>query len=145
MADVAHGKIIEYVSPRPLILLACFLWGVGTGFAFNLFGASEPQTPAAQQSKTTPTGPVPAHTSDIERRRQDIPSLAEVEPAQVQTLPTRLTVEDIDIPAPPVSLSTDGGLTGRTVLARSTAVPAATPQPAVPAWIGGPPLPDLNP
>lgn len=145
-AAAARSRPVEYYNPRPLILVLCFIWGTAVGFSLNFFRdredlSAQPQNNAASHPVAAPTAP-----SELERRRQDTPNIAEVAPTPVTATAARPTIEDIEIAPPDAVLTTEGGLTGR------TAAPLARrpqPDPRPPGRAPGPPrpppIPDLFP
>lgn len=145
-AAAARPRPVEYYNPRPLILVLCFIWGAAVGFSLNFFRdqedlSAQPQNPAASHPVTSPAGP-----SELERRRQDTPNIAEVAPTPVTPTAARPTIEDIAIGPPNAVLTTEGGLTGRTAAPLTQRAPSA---PSAPGRASGPPrpppIPDLFP
>lgn len=145
MAEPARPRPVEYYNPRPLILGICFFWGVLMGFGVNFF--REPEQPAQPTGNNTPStlSGQPA-MSDIERRNQDTPGIAEVDPAPSVTSSLRPTLEHMNLEPPPPILTTEGGLTGRTAAPlgsgqqRPGIAPVRRPQQQTP-----PPIPELMP
>ncbi len=153
MAEATRVRPVEYYNPRPLILGLCFAWGIAVGFGLNFFRSPEvldnPNSSPSEQISTT-ARPIP---SEIERRRQDIPNVAEVEPAPVSASSIKQTLENVPVEPPAAILTTEGGLTGRTAqpIRPQTSSASSSPVPASPTGTSAgtppppPPIPDLSP
>lgn len=147
MAEATRIRPSEVRNPRPLILAICFIWGIAMGFSINFFRT--PETPfASPPAQPTPeTEALRPPVSELERRHQDTPNIAQVEPAPQIGKQLRPTLEDIDVPAPALQLTTEGGLTGKTASypGARAAQPGLSPPSGPSAPRTPPPLPDLMP
>lgn len=155
MAEATRVRPIEYYNPRPLILSVCFIWGIAVGFGVNFFRSPQvaEEIPASKGGHVAEAvRPVP---SEIERRRMDLPNVAEVEPAPVVSPSIKQTLENFDVEPPQAILTVEGGLTGQTAQPIRQAPAAASPSaPAAPTVTPSgpsapppppPPIPDLMP
>lgn len=147
MPEATRVRPIEYHSPRGLILGICFVWGIGVGFSINFFRGTDTvgqQDPVKNEQTTTAVRTMP---TELERRRQDIPNVADVDPTPSLASATRSTIEDVVVEPPSAILTTEGGLTGRTAapLNVTRRAPAATGQGAGSPLVAPPPIPDLSP
>lgn len=148
MAEAVRPRPVEYYNPRPLILGICFFWGVVMGFCLFYFAPPKQMTDP-NQTRGEEVTPARTTMTEIERRRLDTPNIAEVAPAPEPTASQGPRMETLDLEPPAPTLSTEGGLTGRTA-------PALTPQPdptaaqpvprrRQPQVLAPPPIPDLMP
>ncbi len=114
MAEPTRSRPVEYYNPRPLILGFCFFWGVAMGFCLFYFSPPKQIANPNYSRETTelvlPKNPV----SEIERRRTGAPDIAPVTPAPKTASQTRPRLETLEIDPPAPTLTTEGGLTGRT-------------------------------
>lgn len=162
MADALRPKPAEYYNPRPLILGVCFFWGIAVGF-FLFFFAPPKQSTDAQPARSDAAAAAPATMTEVERRRQDIPVIADVDLQREAAAPSaRPRLETMDLDPPLGILTTEGGLNGKmarplrsvpsgapgaatagggTVRAPSSAGSARPP----PAPVAPPPIPELLP
>lgn len=147
MAEASRTRPIEYYNPRTLILGVCFFWGVVMGFCLFYF-APPKQMSDPNQTNSTQTEPVRSTMSEVERRRLDTPNIAEVAPAPDPVASQRPRMETLELEPPAPTLTTEGGLTGRTAHAltsqpNAAAQPAARARPPTPST--PPPIPELMP
>lgn len=147
MAETARIRPGEVRNPRPLILAMCFIWGIIMGFSINFFRT--PETPFTQQParQEQEAGSLRPPMSELERRHQDTPNIAQVEPAPQTARTQRPTLENVDVPAPALLLTTEGGLTGKTASQPGARSPQSglSPSTRPPVPRTPPPLPDLMP
>ncbi len=157
MAETPRPKPVEYYNPRPLILGVCFFWGVAMGFCLFYFSPpkqiADPGYGREQTEVVLPKNPA----SDLERRRSGTPDIAPVTPAPKSVVPARPRLESMEIDPPTPSLTTEGGLTGRTAHLLLPTQPRAPsqrppsesgtlrPTRKPPAGSPTPPLPELFP
>lgn len=154
MPELARHRGEEYHNLRPVILLLCFIWGVGMGFSLNFFRSPtiDSQSTAqdmALQSAQKPLGNAQARQpTDIERRHAGTPTIAPIEPTPAAVRRDRLSFEDVEVGPPAVILTIEGGLTGKSV-GRSSDTrhlqPSTTWPASVPSTPAAPLIPDLNP
>lgn len=150
MPEVAKMRHDEFNNLRPVILVACFFWGVAIGFALNFFRPPEvdPQAQAQRPAAQTQAGSGAEATkqpSELERRRAGAPAIAAIEPAPQPASTAKPSFENAIIEAPPVALTTDGGLTGKNAPKPRLSGPAGAPPGATPAAPVMPLIPDLDP
>lgn len=150
MPELARAQSEEFVSPRFLILGLCFIWGVGVGFALNFFRTPEPDVapPTQAAPPSQPRRDTAAALNDLDRRADEAPAIAVVEPAAVPLQSDRSGFENMDIAPPAVLISPEIGLNGLTARERRSQ-PAAPPGMPVQSYPGVPPppplIPDLDP
>ncbi|MDR3211718.1 MAG: AtpZ/AtpI family protein [Planctomycetota bacterium] len=152
MVEITRTPADEFFNLRPPLLLVCFLWGIAAGFSLNFFRpdeanlSSQVTNPARMDESVrrdieSATPPM----SDMDRRHAGAPTIAPVGPAPLSRGNERLSFENLTIQPPLVSLTTEGGLTGK-----NTQRPrlSATPPPVedlVPVTSYPPLIPDLAP
>ncbi|MDR1612754.1 MAG: hypothetical protein LBT97_08210 [Planctomycetota bacterium] len=146
MIESARPQREEYVNPRPLILTLCFAWGIAMGFLLNFF--RQPETAGANEAQPAPSLVV-KHVEaaggqpGVDRRLEGAPTIAAIEPTLAVVAGEKLSFENTTVPLPSVSLSTEGGLTGRIA-----ALPRSQPRPSrrdLPQQTLTPLIPDLDP
>lgn len=142
MADTPRPRPIEYYNPRPLILGMCFFWGIVMGFCLFYFSPPQQLMPPPPPPPETPTET--QTMSPEERRKQGLPT---VQPVDVETAPQKPGFETMDFPLPQMTLTTEGGLTGKTALPLTPAAarPAVPTPEAMQANPLSPPIPELMP
>ena len=144
MAEQIRQRPIEFYNPRPMILGVCFFWGIVMGFSLNFFREPEIiEEPKKPPTEGTPSDDKPSRNPEDERL-QNVPKIASID--DTATIVRRPSIDELDVPAPAVSLSTDGGLTGRTALPPTPRAPGSAGGGQYrPAPTGPPPIPDLLP
>ncbi len=161
MPEMTKARHEEYNNLRPLILIICFAWGVLAGFSLNFFSTPqlpiEPQTgqqtatadSSATAANATNAAPATQPMSETERRYAGAPAIASVDSVPAPVPQEQVDFESMQVSAPSVILTTEGGLTGKNAKRPRLAgqAPAAPPgyqtgQFAAPPM---PLIPDLNP
>lgn len=149
MAEAPRPRPVEYYNPRPLILAACFFWGVAMGFCIFYF--SPPKQMSGSTSPDAPK-PIPNPSRDLTaRRNEDVPAVTPVPitPERKASAEPVFKTMVLEPPLPP--LTTEGGLTGRTAHSinrqrpQSLSSPAPTVAPPPPVFTAPPPIPELLP
>lgn len=147
MGEATRVRPVEYYNPRPLILGVCFFWGVVMGFGLNFFRTPISDDRVVVTQGQPAAGTTPATASPQDRRLQNLPNIASVEPAPTPAANLKPTLDTMDLEPPPAVLTTDGGLTGRTASLPGRLPPRQAPpptaRPARPAT--PPPIPELMP
>lgn len=121
MADLTREIHDERRNLRPVILTLCFIWGMLLGFALNFTRSDPPEDAAAAQSAQVlaalpPPEPVATEAQIAVNRTEGLPAITPVEktPPLTTIEPAVQSTDLLDADKPPVQMSVEYGLNGRT-------------------------------